>query len=479
MTGPTGASQCAEGPSWAAAVVAPDVLTARGRIGECLDRRVSCGRGGTNLCGASFNLGSFRAGPRFRAPAGRDVSLNELRIPRVVIALFVVALVAGFAQFGAVASLEDVARHFGHPADQQSLQSVVGLSGSQLGVGLAVLRLASLGALPLASLADQWGRTTVLRRTLYAGLVITACASLSPSYWIFVACFALARPVLSTTSAIVQVITVELSTTTLRIERLVIVSAGAGLGAGLAAIVHGFVRGPNSFRWLFALAIVPLALVAPLVRRIPESVTRRESTARLGSVPRSIRTRLAIVGLVVFVVGVIAGPASGFTFVYGEGVLKIPPNVVAVVVTLSAVTGLIGLWLSRLLDRVIGRRRTIFLGVVITAVAATIAYGGGEAAFVAGYMFGVLAGGLLAPAVAALSTELFPHTHRATAAGWVVVAGVFGAVVGLIVFGLVSDVVHVTGAGSLRVPALVTFLPLVPSVALVWRLPESSTMALA
>jgi len=53
-------------------------------------------------------------------------------------------------------------------------------------------------------------------------------------------------------------------------------------------------------------------------------------------------------------------------------------------------------------------------------------------------------------ALAALSTELFPHSSRATAAGWIVVAGVVGAIVGLIIFGVVGDSVHVTGAGSLR-----------------------------
>lgn len=412
-----------------------------------------------------------------------DASLDA-RDPRtwehVTVALFLVALVAGFAQFGAVASLDDVARHFGHHAATQSLQSVVGLSGSVLGIGLAVLRLASLGALPLASLADRWGRTTVLRRTLLVGLVITACASLSPTYWFFVLCFALARPLLSTTSTIVSVVTVELSSTARRIDRLVIVSAGAGIGAGLAAIIHGLIRGADSFRWLFALAIVPVFLIRPTLRRVPEPTSHRgEATiARLGAVPKGMRARVAIVGVVVFIIGVISGPASGFTFVYGEGVLKISPAVVALVVALSAVTGLGGLLLSRYSARVFGRRWTVVLGTAATALTACLAYGGGKASFVLGYMSGVAAGGLLAPAIAALSTELFAHRFRATAAGWVVVAGVLGAMTGLLVFGWIGDSVHVTGAGSLRLPALLTFLPLLPLLALLARLPESSKMAL-
>ncbi|MGA2124435.1 MAG: MFS transporter, partial [Acidimicrobiales bacterium] len=393
----------------------------------------------------------------------------------VTIALFVIALVAGFAQFGAVASLDDVARHFGHPAASQSLQNVVGLSGSELGIGLAILRFASLGALPLASLADRWGRTSVLRRTLLVGLVITACASLSPTFWIFVLCFALARPLLSTTTTVVQVVTVELTSTKGRIDRLVIVSAGAGIGAGLAAILHGLIRGPDSFRWLFALALVPVLFIRPMLRAVPEPTFHSADAplARIGAVPRGVRGRVAIVGLVVFVIGVISGPASGFTFVYGEGVLKIRPDVVSLVVALSAFTGLVGLLASRYSARIFGRRWTVVLGTLATALTSSIAYGGGKTAFIVGYMSGVAAGGLLAPAIAAMGTELFSHSFRATAAGWIVVAGVLGAITGLLVFGLIGDSIHVTGAGSFRLPALFTFLPLLPLLLLMMRLPES------
>jgi MFS family permease len=399
---------------------------------------------------------------------------------RVTIALFIIALVAGFAHFGAVASLDDVARHFGHHAASQTLQNVVGLSGSELGIGLAILRFASLGALPLASLADRWGRTSVLRRTLLVGLVITACASLSPSYWIFVLCFALARPLLSTTTTVVQVVTVELSSTKGRIDRLVIVSAGAGIGAGLAAILHGLIRGPDSFRWLFALALVPVFFIRPMLRAVPEPTFHSADAplARIGAVPRGVRGRVAIVGAVVFVIGVISGPASGFTFVYGEGVLKIRPDVVSLVVALSAFTGLVGLLASRYSARVFGRRWTVVLGTLATALTSAIAYGGGKTAFIVGYMSGVAAGGLLAPAIAAMGTELFSHSFRATAAGWIVVAGVLGAVTGLLVFGLIGDSIHVTGAGSFRLPALFTFLPLLPLLLLMMRLPESSKMDL-
>ncbi|MHB1087390.1 MAG: MFS transporter [Acidimicrobiales bacterium] len=399
---------------------------------------------------------------------------------RVTLALFLAALFASFAQFGAVASLNDVARHFGHATSSGSLRNVVGLSGSMLGVGLGLLRLASLAALPLASLADRWGRTRVLRRAMLLGLLATATASMSPSYWFFVLCFALARPLLSAASALVQVITVELSTSARRIHHLSIMAAGAGIGAGLSAVLHGIIRGPGSFRWLFGIALAPALFIGPLLRVVhePSDIQESSSLVRLAAVPRTIRGHLGIVSTIAFAIGMITGPANGFAFVYAEGVLKISPQVVAAVVALSAATGLGGLLLSRRLARTVGRRWTVALGVVGSGVTSTFAYSGGRASFVIGYLIGVGAAGVLAPAATAISTEIFSHSHRATAAGWVVVAGVLGATTGLALFGWVGDVVHATSVTSLRIPALVTFLPLVPTVVLLRRLPESSRMEL-
>ncbi|MHB8335158.1 MAG: MFS transporter [Acidimicrobiales bacterium] len=404
-----------------------------------------------------------------------DPSLDDLP-PRAVSVLFAVALVAGFAQFGAISSLNDVARHFGHVVTTgHSLKSAVGLSGSELGVGLAILRLASLGALPLASLADRWGRLRILRDTLAVGRLVTAAAALSPSYWFFVASFAVARPLLAAASTLVQVVTVEITSTARRVHRLAVMVAGGGIGAGLSAVLHGVIRGPNSFRWLFAVAVLPALLVPRLLRAVPEP--RRHAgdspAVRLGSIPAHLRGRLAVVAVVAFTVGMITGPANGFTFVYGEGVLRLSPSVVAGVVTASAVTGLAGLILGRRLANTIGRRGTVGIGVLALAVTSAFAYSGGGLSFEVGYFLGVGAAGLLAPAASALSTEIFPHAHRATAAGWTGVAGVLGATAGLALFGWIGDAVGGVASSSLRIPALVTFLPLLPSLLLLIRLPES------
>jgi MFS family permease len=399
------------------------------------------------------------------------------------LSLVLLALASGFGQFGAVASLDEVARHFGHAASGTSFAGVVGLSGTTLGLGLAVLRLASLFALPLAALADRWGRKKVLRRVAIAGLALTALAAGSPSYWAFVAFFALARPLLSASITLVQVVTVELASPARRAHRLAWIAAGAGVGAGLSAVLHGLLPGANGFRLLFATAVLPALAVAPLLRRVPEPDARHregdELVARLGVIPAAFRRRMVVVAALTVVVGVITGPANGFAFVYGEGVLKISRHEVALVVLLSAATGLAGLVAGRWLADRIGRRATVALGTVAIALTSTLAYSGGRASFVAGYMFGVFAAALLAPAAGALANEIFPHAIRATAAGWVVVAGVLGAIVGLAVFGLVGDVAHsAVTVDSLRVPALVTFLPTLPLLWLLRTLPETRGVAI-
>jgi MFS family permease len=147
-------------------------------------------------------------------------------------------------------------------------------------------------------------------------------------------------------------------------------------------------------------------------------------------------------------------------------------------VACAAVTGLAGLLLSRRLAQQWGRRTTVALGLVASGLTATLAYGGGKTFFVIGYLLGVAAGGLVTPVITALGTEIFPHHVRATAAGWLVVAGVLGATAGLGLFGWVGDAVQTSGADALRWPAIVTFLPLLWTAWLLRALPESAHVEL-
>src|SRR5579862_1175825 len=116
---------------------------------------------------------------------GGSLHLLSWRDPRVLAVAFA-AMAAGFGQFGAVATLGDVAKSFGHLTHGTTIAEQAGLSGTVLGVGLAIFRVASLGGLPITGYADRIGRRRTLLVTAAAGLLLTIAAAASPSYWWFV-----------------------------------------------------------------------------------------------------------------------------------------------------------------------------------------------------------------------------------------------------------------------------------------------------
>ena len=393
---------------------------------------------------------------------------------RVVVGTAVAAFCSGFGQFGAVVVLGDVARTFGRVVHGATIADQAGLSGTELGLGLAIIRLASLAGLPLAGLADRYGRRTLLVGTVGFGLAMTMVAAASPGYWWFVVIFACGRPLLSATTALAQVTAAEHTDSDDRAKAIALVAAGYGIGAGLTALIHGL-AGAIGFRGVFALAVVPLALV-PLVASWvsePDRFGIAEAAAThplpvLGVVGKRFRRRLAVIAGLAFAVSVITGPANSFVFLYAQNVRHLPGYVTAVMVVGAGAGGLAGLLAGRWLADHIGRRPTGSLGMAGMALFGVLAYSGSRPALLAGYMLGVLAGSVFAPAAGALLNELFPTSVRASMAGWWVAAGVVGAAVGLVAFGAIADVGN-RFAGA----ALLTFLPAASAIGLFWLVPET------
>jgi MFS family permease len=390
-----------------------------------------------------------------------------------VVAVAFVAMAAGFGQFGAVAALGDVAKSFGHLSHGGTLADQAGLSGTIVGVGLAIIRLASLGALFLTGLADRFGRRRVLLYTCAGGLLLTLVAAASPGYWWFVAIFALGRPLLSATNGVAQVSAAELTSSKDRAKAVALVAAGYAVGAGLLAITHSLGEGTLGFRGLFALIAVPLFLLPLAGRRVVEtdrfaSLDRPVRPPVFGRVPRQYRRRLLTVATLTFAIAIMTGPANSFVFFYAQNVRHLSGDLTAAMVAAGGVTGLIGLLSGRWLADHWGRRPTVALSMAAIAGFAILTYSGSKAALLAGYQGGLLAGSLFAPAGGALANEVFPTAIRAAVAGWYVIAAVLGAVVGLLAFGAVADI-----GNRFSIAAVVTFLPALPLTALLLLLPET------
>ncbi len=394
---------------------------------------------------------------------------------RAVVAVAIAAFASGFAQFGVVAALGDVARGFGQVNLGATLADQAGLSGTDLGIGLAIMRLASLGALPITGLADRFGRRRMLLVTVGLGLAMTALAAASPSYWWFVAIFASGRPLLSATNALAQVTAAEQTGSADRAKAVALIAAGYGTGAGVVAIVHSLAERAIGFRGVFILALVPLALLPLLGRWITEPDRFAVAAAGsshpmpvLGAVAPPFRRRLVVIAVLAFAVSVITGPANSFVFLFAQDFLHQRGIVTAAMVIGAGVAGLAGLLAGRWLADHVGRRLTGALAMVAVALFATLTYTGSTPALLTGYILGVFAGSVFAPAAGSLVNELFPTSVRASVAGWSLAAGVLGAVAGLVIFGAVAEAVH-----RFAVAGLVTFLPAALVMALFWLLPET------
>jgi MFS family permease len=393
----------------------------------------------------------------------------------VVVGVVLAALASGFGQFGVVAALGDVARSFGQVTHGATVADQAGLSGTQLGLGLAVIRLAALASLPLAGLADRYGRRTMVLVTVAVGLTVTVAAAASPGYWWFVAVFALGRPFLSATNALTQVTAAEQTASSDRAKAVAFVAAGYGVGAGLIAIVHSLASSALGFRGILALAGLGLLLLPVIARWVTEPDRFEVAAAAadhplpvLGAVGPRFRSRLAIVALLAFAISVITGPANSFVFLYAQNVVHLSGVVTAGMVVGAGAAGLVGLLLGRWLADRIGRRPTGAIGMVGVAVCGAVLYSGSRPALVVGYLAGVFAGSVFAPALGSMISELFPTGIRASVAGWWLVAGVVGAAAGLVVFGAVADV-----GARFALAAAVTFLPAAAAAGLFWLVPET------
>jgi MFS family permease len=386
-----------------------------------------------------------------------------------------VAAAAGFGQFGLTSTLGSVADHFGHAMKGSSIADQAGLSGTRLGLGLATVRLASLGGLPLAGLADRVGRRKLMLLSCGLGLAVTVASAFSPGYWWFVVIFALGRPFLSATAAVSQVEAAEQTASAERASAVALVAAGYSVGAGLTAVIYFLTGSAIGYRGILLMAVIPMMALPLLGRRVTEpdrfmraAASQNARLPVLGAVARPYRSRLLLVTTVAFGLAVITGPATSFVYIYAQNVKRIPGFALAGMVVAAAILGLGGLILGRFLADRVGRRPTAAGAIVGIGAASILCYSGSRVALVAGYLAGITAAGTFAPAGGAFANELFPTSVRASVAGWNVVGSVLGAVLGLVVFGAVADV-----GNRFATASVVTFVPAMALSALIYLLPET------
>ncbi len=412
--------------------------------------------------------------------SGQDPDGPQLRLfgwvhPGVLVPA-ALAAAAGFAQFAATASLADVAAAFGVTGADGSNP---GLSDTTLGTGLAVIRLGSLAAMPLAAAADHIGRRKLALACTTGGLALTALASLAGGFWWFIAVLALARPLLSATNAVAAVISAEVTDSRNRSRAVAVVGATYGVGAGFIVLIRAAAGDSLGFRPLFAMALVPLALTPLLARRLKETGLYEDLDRPVGTgkrrrpFPRHLRSRLLVLALLTAGAGLVSGPATTFVFYFSETVRGMSPAPMAGAVVAAGPIGLLGLIVGRWGADRLGRRLSAALSMVVLAGAAVVTYNVPGAGVIGGYLLAIFAASAFTPASGVMSAELFPTSFRSTAAGWLTAGGVVGAVAGLFFFGLLADTLGGFGVAAILLAGPVTLLTL-----LYLLLPETAGLEL-
>jgi putative MFS transporter len=325
----------------------------------------------------------------------------------------------------------------------RQIQRGLRIAEGRLGATLSLIRIGYLVSLALSPLADVIGRRRLLLYTIVGYTLFTAMSAVAPHAASFVGAQFLARAFSGAEATVSLVILAEEVDAAVRGWALGMQSALASSGYGLAAIVFAMIGIiPFGWRGLYALAILPLALIIPLRRLLPES-RRFEQVhevrsmrlsplvpmrALLGSYPR----RLFSIFAVIFV-GAMAGGAVGF-FVpkYLQEVHHWSPARVSSLYVFGGALGIIGnIVAGRISDR-FGRR---VVGPIFIAMEAVFAYqlyvisSGAVVILWIGWLFCDQAGFTVS---SAYSAELFPTEFRAAAAGLLYVARYGGGALGLL-----------------------------------------------
>jgi MFS family permease len=325
------------------------------------------------------------------------------------------------------------------------IQAGLGIGEGEVGVLGSIVRLGALPAVAVALAADRLGRRRILLFTILAYTVLTGATALAPDARTFVALQFFAR-IFTAAELVLAVVVIA--------EEFDAESRGWGIGAlfalqacgvGLAAVLFPLAEALGlGWRGLYAFGLVPLALLAWWRRALPET-ERFEAHRRARSVAaaedfalapllhliRHYPGRFAAVAISVLI-GAICGSAADFLGPkYLQDAHGWTPGAVAALYVGGGAVGIFGAALGgRWSDRFGRKPVAVAFGVAVSVLA--LAFYNTEGALLSllwvAMIFAVMGSDTVS---AAFGAELFPTSHRSTAAGARSVIGTLGAAIGL------------------------------------------------
>jgi MFS transporter, putative metabolite:H+ symporter len=342
----------------------------------------------------------------------------------------------------------------------KQIQKGLKISEQALGNMLTLVRLGYIGSLVVTPLADVFGRRQLLLYTVIAYTIFTGMAAIAPTAHFFIGCEMLARVFAGAEATVALVILSEEVDAGVRGWAIGLLSALASVGFGIAALAFAGINViPYGWRGLYALALIPLILIIPLRRVLPES-KRFEAERAEGNRPRSIMTpvkalfsaypgRLTMLIAASFL-GNLGGNPQGFFFSkYLQEAHGWSPGNVSSLYFMGGALGIMGSIIAgRLSDR-FGRRRMGAVFFVLAASFAIFLYSsysstrialpliGSFSAVIPIWILQVFFDVASNTIGVAYSAELFPTSYRSTAGSMLAVTGTTGGALGFFIEGLI------------------------------------------
>jgi MFS family permease len=276
--------------------------------------------------------------------------------------------------------------------------------------------------------------------------VLTFATAFSQTIGQFVALQAMTRTFFIAYSAVAFVIITEEFPAAHRGFGVGMLAALGACGAGLAAALFSQIdRLPYGWRALYAVGVVPVALLPFFLRRVKETDRFKRSVqqpdshsglrAWLGSIGALLRThpsRAAALSVCGFTASFAAFPSFQFTGYFTQVKLGWEPKSYALMVVAGGGVGIIGNIVAGRLGDSIGRKRVGGVMLSLVPFASFAFYQGPRWLVVPAWIALVFCALGARVIMRALSTELFPTAFRSAASGLWAVLDALGAVAGMI-----------------------------------------------